>query len=134
MTTHTDSTTTPHRRRRRWLAGIAGVAAAVAFAAPVAAGTPDDDLGPRIERLCDRVPNLQLRTANVIERLQGDADTLGSLAWLQGKITEAEARGRTELVTVLTNRLAVRTDTLAVLQQRTQGLIELDAWCTEHGA
>lgn len=127
-----------HRARRNWTAGLVGVAAAAAFAAPAAAAeqptSAEPDLGPRIERLCDRIPNLQVRTDNVIARLQGDAVTIGSLAWLQTKIDQAEAAGRTELVTLLTNRLAVRTDTVAVLQQRAQGLVELEAWCTEQGA
>lgn len=137
MSTHHTSRQPTSRGLRRWIAaGLAGVALAAAVALPAAAAAPaqvDDELGPRVERLCDRVPNLQLRTANVIERLEGDADTLGSLAWLEVKIGEAETRGRTELVTVLTNRLAVRTDTLAVLHQRTEGLVQLEAWCVEHG-
>lgn len=48
-------------------------------AAPSAAA---DDLGPRLERACLRIPNLQIRTDNLLTRITGDADTIGSLLWL----------------------------------------------------
>ena len=86
------------------------------MAMPSAAHAQDsgDELRPRLERACLRIPNIEIRTANLIERLNGDASVRGSLAWLQAKIDKAEAEGREQLVTVLENRLAVRTQTLEV--------------------
>jgi hypothetical protein len=57
----------------------------------------------------------------------------GSLAWLQARIDKAEAEGREQLVTVLENRLVVRTKTLEVLEQRQAKLPELKQKCIDHG-
>ena len=108
----------------------AGVALVVPTAAH-AAGT--GELPARYQRACLRIPNLQLRTTNVITRLNGDAATKGSLAWLQTQIDDATTKGRTQLVTVLENRLAVRTQTLEVMTQRQQRLTKLADLCRNHG-
>jgi hypothetical protein len=80
-----------------------------------------------------RIPNLQIRTDNLITRLNADATTKGSLAWLQAQIDDAKAKNRPQLVTVLQNRLAVRTQSLEVLKQRQQGLAKLAQTCVDHG-
>ena len=108
----------------------AGAALVVPTAAH-AAGT--GELPARYQRACLRIPNLQLRTTNVITRLNGDAATKGSLAWLQTQIDDATTKGRTQLVTVLENRLAVRTQTLEVMTQRQQRLTKLADLCRNHG-
>jgi hypothetical protein len=105
---------------------------AVILPSPAMAAAPED-LGPRVERACLRIPNIEIRTANLIGRLEGDATVRGSLAWLQTQIDNAETRGRAELVTVLENRLAVRQQTLEVLQQRQAELPRLKQWCIDHG-
>jgi hypothetical protein len=119
------------------LTGAATAAAAAAIlvvpSAAHAAAPAQDDLPVRFERACLRIPNLELRTANLIERLNGDASTRGSLAWLQVQIDEATAKGRTQLVTVLENRLAVRTLSLDVLVQRQRALADLKAICIDKG-
>ncbi len=58
----------------------------------------------------------------------------GSLAWLQAQIDKANELGRTDLAEALSNRLAVRTQTLEVLKQRQQSLASLAARCAERGA
>jgi hypothetical protein len=98
-----------------------------------AASSTTNDLPARYERACLRIPNLTIRTDNFITRLQGDASTRGSLAWLQAQISDATAKNRTQLATVLQNRLAVRTQTLAVLQQRHDKLASLADKCRAHG-
>jgi hypothetical protein len=128
-----------HGERRRRIAlgavGLASLCAVATMAMPSAAHAQDtgDDLRPRLERACLRIPNLQIRTDNLIERLTGDASVRGSLAWLQAKIDKAEAEGREQLVTVLENRLAVRTKTLEVVEQRQAKLPELKQKCIDHG-
>lgn len=123
-------------------AGIALVAAgtvlvpsaASAASAPAVAAPAPSELGPRLERACLRIPNIETRTENLIARLQGDATVRGSLAWLQAQIDKAEQRGRTDLAEVLTNRLAVRRQTLEVLQQRqAEVLPQLKQLCADHG-
>jgi hypothetical protein len=133
-------------RRHRSLA--VGLACAVAVALPGVAsaagtdngtdagtdnGTATDQLRPRLERACRRVPNLQIRTDRLIERLQGDSDTLGSLLWLERQIERARENGRDQLVTVLENRLAVRTASLDVLELRADALDDLEQICIDLG-
>jgi hypothetical protein len=114
--------------------GLIGALASIAVVVPsTALAAAPDDLGPRAERACLRIPNIEIRTTNLIERLQGDATVRGSLLWLQAQIDKATSRGRTDLVAVLENRLAVRTQTLEVLQQRQAELPKLEQWCIDHG-
>ncbi len=125
------------KRSRRSAGLVAGIAATCALMIPGAASAStapaQDDLGSRLERACLRIANVETRTNNLITRLQGDVTVRGSLAWLQAQIDRAEARGNTDLVDVLTNRLAVREQTLVVLQLRLEGLPALEAFCIERG-
>jgi hypothetical protein len=134
MQLHTNHTT---KRSRRGAVVAAGIALMSTLIIPgvASASTPSapDDLRPRLERACLRIPNIETRTTNVIARLQGDATVRGSLAWLQAQIDRAAARERDDLVEVLTNRLAVRQQTLEVLELRLAGLPALEAFCIERG-
>jgi hypothetical protein len=117
---------------------LAGAIAALVTVLPgtaiaAAPTTAPDARGPRLERACLRIPNLEIRTANLIERLQGDATARGSLLWLQAQIDKAASRNRQDLAEVLENRLAVRQQTLEVLQQRQQNLPELRQFCIDRG-
>ena len=135
-TTATGGTTGSRRRRIAFGAvGLASVCAVATMAMPSAAHAQDtgDDVRPRLERACLRIPNIEIRTSKVIERLTGDASVRGSLAWLQAKIDKAEAEGREQLVTVLENRLAVRTNTLEVVEHRQAKLPALKQKCIDHG-
>jgi len=99
---------------------------------PAPADTPKE-LPARYQRACLRIPNLQIRITNVIDRLNGDASTRGSLLWLQAQIDNAKSKGRTQLATVLENRLKVRQQTLVVLNQRQERLTKLLELCRNHG-
>ncbi len=117
-------------------AGAALVVPSAAHAASTSAATTETgtrELPARYRRACLRIPNLQLRTDNLIARLNGDASTPGSLLWLQAQIDDAKAKGRTHLATVLENRLAVRTQSLEVLAKRQQRLTKLAELCRNHG-
>ncbi len=59
--------------------------------------------------------------------------TRGSLLWLQAQIDDANAKGRTQLATVLQNRLKVRTESLQVLMNRQERLTKLADLCRSHG-
>jgi hypothetical protein len=133
--------TTPRRGFKSTLVvGAVVVTAGVGLAMPSAAqaATPTDtpaarELPPRYQRACLRIPNLQLRTDKVIARLNGDASTRGSLLWLQAQIDDATAKDRTQLATVLENRLKVRTQTLQVVKNRQERLTKLAELCRQHG-
>ncbi|HEY0520344.1 MAG TPA: hypothetical protein VGC84_12695 [Ilumatobacteraceae bacterium] len=123
------------------LVGAAVLAAGAGLAIPTAASaatppadtTTSHELPARLERACLRIPNLETHTDKVIARLNGDASTRGSLKWLQARIDEATAKGRTQLAEVLQNRLKVRTQTLQVLMNRHDRLTKLADLCRNHG-
>ena len=87
----------------------------------------------RLEKVCAKVPTLESKVDAAITRLQGDASTKGSIAWLQAKLDAATTAGRTQAVTVLENRIQVRTDTLALLQAKQQKLAKVAQVCADHG-
>ncbi len=126
--------------------GMAGaIATTTLLGAGVAGAAPADDivtddaveatseLPARVERACLRIPNLTIRTENVLERINGDADTVGSLLWLDRRIARAEDNGRAELVEFLENRRAVREASIDVFDERLVRLDELATRCTEAG-
>lgn len=136
--TTTNPTTTKPRSRRGRLAAAAATAgiAVVTLAGPAAAQEttePTEDRTARIELACNRIPNLTERTENVLERINGDADTRGSLLWLDTKIAAANERGRDDLATVLENRRAVRESVVPVLEGRLERLDELAIRCADAG-
>lgn len=102
-------------------------------AAPTVAATPDDGVGPRAERACLRIPNIEIRLTERKTRLDGDATVRGSLAWLQSKIDAAKAANRDQLTTVLENRLTVRTKTREILDDRTALVADLRSRCESWG-
>jgi hypothetical protein len=127
-------------RTRNLLFGLAAVTASAVLVGPQLAGAASGtgggsttDLRPRLELACRRIPNLETRVDRLLTRLQGDASVTGSLAWLQARIDKAQSEGRTDLVTVLTNRLTVRTAAVSTLQARQVQLADLAARCAAHG-
>ncbi|HSB86245.1 MAG TPA: hypothetical protein VLD86_08055 [Ilumatobacteraceae bacterium] len=126
--------TIPRSLKSKLLVGATVVTAGAAFIMPTAAfaGT-NDDLPVRLERACLRIPNLEIRANKLISRLEGDASVRGSLAWLQARIDDAKAKGRTQLATVLENRLKVRTQTVEVVKARIERLENLAEKCRAHG-
>jgi hypothetical protein len=95
--------------------------------------TDSPEIGPRVERACLRIPNLELRTERLIVRLDGDASVRGSLAWLADRAEAAREAGRDQRAEVLENRVAVRTATRDVLDVRLDDLTRLRSRCEELG-
>jgi hypothetical protein len=107
----------------------AGDAQAVLLTDTSPTGIDDERSGPRQDRLvlrlqlaCDRIPNLLRRTGNLEQRLAGDAETRGSLAWLEARIAAAEAAGRSDRAQALRARLTVREDLQELLPGRVERL------------
>ena len=101
------------------------VDAALVADATATAGTGDVNDGAlmlRLQRACDRIPNLLTRSQNLQTRLAGDASTRGSLAHLEARIAKAQAAGKTDLATALQNRLKVRQDLQELLPARIEQL------------
>lgn len=131
---------------KRWtLAAVTAITATVALAVPVAASAstppptptttpaPGPSVPPRLRLACARVPNTTERVNRSIARLEADASTRGSLAWLQAQIDKATAAGQTERATVLQNRYDVRAAKLELLKARATSLQEIADRCSEHG-
>lgn len=137
------TTTTIHRSTNRTVkaiaAGLAITIGSFAFASSASAGTGQAtapataEQNARLERACLRIPNLTIRTQNAIERINGGADTRGSLLWLDAAIARANEQDRTDLAEVLTNRRAVRAATVPVLEERLVNLASLAERCSEAG-
>jgi hypothetical protein len=113
----------------------AGLAALISMVAiPVIAqteGGPQPEHRPRWERFCQNVPDHTARVEERLERIQGDADTRGSIAWLEQKQAEAEEAGRDNLATMIGHRIAIKTELIDVLELRLAALADAGVFCEE---
>lgn len=133
----TSTPSTPRRFRRP----IAAAAVALCVGLSVGAGTSavhadepaPGELRARLERACARVEQLETRIETALARINGDATTPGSIAWLEAKIAEAEAAGRTQAVTVLQNRLTARTAALESLNTKLTRVATVKQTCAAQG-
>ena len=112
---------------------VGSVAAISLTGGAIHAQEPAPDAQPRLEASCARIPNLQLRATNAINRINGGAEVVGSLAWLDVQIGRAEAKGMTELVTVLSNRRDVRLSSIPLIEKRQARLVEAAEFCASKG-
>ncbi|MEL6893855.1 MAG: hypothetical protein AAFP84_19845 [Actinomycetota bacterium] len=115
------------------VSALAAVSLGIGAGTASAAAPEDEADRPRVERACARVPNLTTRTQNVLDRIQGDEETRGSLLWLDRRIANAAENDRTELVEVLTNRRNVREASIDVLEQRLVALGDIAELCADAG-
>jgi hypothetical protein len=88
---------------------------------------------PRLEALCDRIPQVQERLTHHRERILADADTFGSVAWLRARAQNATDHGRDELAAHLSERADRREARVAVIDQRLAQLDEAAADCAAAG-
>jgi hypothetical protein len=87
-------------------AETAGQAVAAGQAASVADNTA----------LCDRLKKADAKRQAVATRLDGDANTRGSIAWLNAKAAAATSSGDTALAKLYTDRANLRTQILDPLK------------------
>jgi CHASE1-domain containing sensor protein len=85
----------------------------------------------RLEYLCARLPLIEERVNNLIDRINGDSSTIGSIEWLEVKAREAEARGFTDLARRITLRIDILTERLDVLEIRLERLAYWERRCAE---
>jgi len=104
-------------------AQVAG-ATSPAAAAPVASATPAGITLPsggvleqRITGFCHRVPNLIQRADQAQARINADAGTRGSLAWLKARKAKATANHHPLVVKRIERRIDRRTERLARLPE-----------------
>jgi hypothetical protein len=114
---------------------VAVGAVAGAGAATAASGTGGDDpWGRELNAACTRVAARIDRVEKVQQRFHADANTKGSIAYLQARIDTATADGNAELVRLLTDRMAVRKDIDAMLPDVLTHLKDAQAVCQAHPA
>ncbi len=59
----------------------------------------------QVTRLCEhRLPKIEKRTSGLVERIQGDADTRGSAAWLRARASSEREAGREQTAQLLEER------------------------------
>jgi hypothetical protein len=123
------------KRSTRWQGGLA-VLVATAGLLLTAAGTATADEGtepspPRSQSaLCThRIPAVLDRIERVTDRINGDAQTRGSTAWLKAKSEQARSAGFTALADLLDTRVQARPqrlDELDALKGDVQGVLAAD--------
>lgn len=117
---------------RRSLAVVAAVAAVVVGGGTAFADTPPPTPAPdhANSAICtQRIPAVLARIDKLTTRINGDASTKGSTAWLRAKANEARAKGYTALADLLTARAddrPGRLDELTKLRSDVQHVKETD--------
>jgi hypothetical protein len=104
------------------------LACAMAFAGPAAAQTGGQAVAVGQAVLagqataadrpayCDHVDKALDKRQRVVQRLEADAGTRGSIAWLNDKAAAATADGNSEMATLYTDRSALRSQVLDPLK------------------
>jgi hypothetical protein len=111
--------------RTRWIGGIvATVATAGALAvgsgtafADTPAPTPARAPGSNQKICTERIPALLKKIDGVTAKINGDASTKGSTAWLQAREDKARAAGHTALADLIQARISNRPQRLTELAQ-----------------
>ncbi|MFF2041466.1 hypothetical protein ACFVVX_13620 [Kitasatospora sp. NPDC058170] len=103
-----------------------GSPSAAPSAAPSARQTPKGD---GAKGICKRLPKTEERVAKALDRLNGDATVVGSIARLQQRVTDAKTAGHTPIATYLNDRLTARRSLLTTLQTRQSDLKAVATWC-----
>jgi hypothetical protein len=119
-------------RLRRSFTGLAlSLTLLFGLAAPAIAQESSSVPRERLEYLCSRIPLVEARVRHAIAWINGDVETRGSIAWLEAKARQAEARGYTDLARRIRLRIDVLTERLDVLEARLERLAMWDERCDE---
>ncbi|SEN84315.1 hypothetical protein [Actinacidiphila rubida] len=131
-------------RTRSAVAVTAAIAAALLTAAGSAAAdtgatasTPKAaakaPTGDGARALCKRVPKIDARIDRALQRLNGPDTEIGSVARLQKRVDNANAKGDTAVAKFLSDRLTFRKSLVPTLNQRSSDLDAVRTWCgTQH--
>lgn len=118
------------------LLGAAGTAAAdsaTGTSTPSATARAKAPTGDGAKMLCKRVPRIDARIDRALRRLNGPATVKGSIARLQKRVDNAQAKGDTAVETYLKDRLTFRKSLVPMLNQRSTDLDAVRTWCDAHG-
>jgi hypothetical protein len=112
------------------LTTVTGAAAATGGDSTSPAGVT----GARWRQACTRLPARLEKVEKLRTRLHADAQTRGSLAFLQARIGTAKAAGHTDQARLLSDRLAVRKDLDASLPDILTHLLDAKQVCDARSA
>ena len=96
----------------------AAMAAVLVFAAPASVAAGQDR-----PAYCDRIDKVLPKRQAVVTRLEGDANTKGSIAWLNARAAAASSAGNAERAKLFTDRAALRSQLLDPLKTVTADLV-----------
>jgi hypothetical protein len=100
------------------------------WAIPATASSPSPSPNQtKAERFCARIPKATAKVNKALSKLQADATTKGSIAWLNAQATKAQNDGKPALATMYRDRAKTRTDQVTVLKDRQTALTHASAWC-----
>lgn len=126
---------------RRLVTMLGLVAVITAFAAPAAMAqetTTGDSIPPRliqaIEKRCEHVPDRIVDVETRIARLQGDADTPGSIAWVEKWADVLRDFGLDQFADLLDDRADLKRDGLDLAQEWLDHLFEVQKACEDFSA
>jgi hypothetical protein len=89
--------------------------------------------GDGARALCRRLPAVDAHIDRALARLNGPVTERGSIARLQKRIDNADAKGDTAVSTFLKDRLTFRQSLLPCLTKRSTDLDAVRTWCgTQH--
>ncbi|MFG2818409.1 hypothetical protein ACGFX4_03180 [Kitasatospora sp. NPDC048365] len=116
------------------LGALALAGSLLAAAAPAQAASPKPvPTGDGAKAICKRLPKIQERVTKAVERLNGDATVVGSVARMEKRVANAKTAGHAEIGTYLNDRLTFRKSLLPTLQTRQNDLKAVATWCASHG-
>lgn len=110
-------------------AGTATADATPTPSAPASAAPGKVPTSDGARALCRRLPTVDARIDRALARLNGPATQRGSIARLQQRVTNAEAKGDTAVATYLKDRLTFRTSLVPTLDKRSTDLDAVRTWC-----
>ncbi|MBY8881245.1 hypothetical protein [Actinacidiphila acidipaludis] len=111
----------------------AGSAVADSGTTPAPSAAAKAPTGDGARALCKRVPKIDARIDRALRRLNGPVTELGSIARLQKRVDNADAKGDTAVATYLKDRLTFRQSLVPTLTKRSSDLDAVRTWCgTQH--
>lgn len=123
---------------RRLMLILSGVALLSTLAVPAALAQddsaeadPTERIEAAIEQRCENVPANIERVEERIARLEGDAETPGSIAWLQKWSEILREYGFDEVADLAEDRIQLKRRTLDLAQQWLDHLREVLAYCDD---
>ncbi|CAM5567409.1 hypothetical protein SXANM310S_01069 [Streptomyces xanthochromogenes] len=105
---------------------------AFADSTPAAAATAKPPASDGAKGVCKRESKAEKHVDRALNRLDGGATTVGSVARMQQRADNAKKEGHTAIATLLDHKLTYRKSLVTTLQQRQRDLKDVAAWCSSH--